>query len=887
MSSVFTWVRYSDSPQSVNGASKFTPVNSDLPFLYFGNYTSTDAWSETGQTGKFVMGLRFLGTGASNIKVWMDGHYADFWPADFTAPDLRVDLTSAGFDFRGTVLQVTDFSPIAPCLVATTANIPNISTTNIANDTIDGVTLNVGDRILVGKQSDPVENGIWQVQATYTNNRLVLQRASDMSATPQVANMKTVNVSSGSTKSGNYITYVQRTGFDIDSDPILFQTHTAWTQEPPAATVVAATTSNISDLTHAHPVVDGVALNVGDKILVKNQTNPVQNGIYQVASFNNSGVYSYTRLHPYSTNNLVSPFLYHSILQGTQNAGHLFQWFLSDWYPMTPADWNTQFPIGVTNFKFVDITTRAANVLNADLVVETNLPNFSAGSFNPAPTRVFQPRNNIWMTVSSSDSILVRGQTDDRENGVYVPQTDNTIWHRHSSMDSSGAIVPRVVQSYGSLYSPWAWHLYCLGTLTSDIPIIFVPSQYSVPGVTCTVATTGSNLSSFTSTAPSTIDGYSLNVGDVVLVKDQTDPTENGIYQVSTAPTAQLVRSDMLASDGARTDRVKVITASGGTINGSTTFEMSSVSPWTVGTSELRFYNFSQLQYYSACACSSTANVDLTQDAPATLDTVSLTNGMRVLLQYQTNPNENGIYVVTGTRSIGFERSYDLDQNSNFNAHIRTNVTNGLTQNNTWWGLWYSGSATIGTTSFYWVEQPSSSIDMIDVQAVAADPSQTFSGLSIVGSITVTDGQRVLVTGQATQSLNGIYIAHSGAWARAVDMSTNAGLWPQARIYDENSQLTYETLFTTAPSWVLGTTAIAFTELSDLNIFNQAASTWPVLAKSTIDSPGPLDLGSCSLNQNMEAYSPLFAIAVKVPTGMVDGKLRNFRLITSFDTTDG
>src|SRR6185437_14339040 len=48
-------------------------------------------------------------------------------------------------------------------------------------------------------------------------------------------------------------------------------------------------------------------------------------------------------------------------------------------------------------------------------------------------------------------------------------------------------------------------------------------------------ATAGSNI---VLSGLQTVDGVSLNAGDRVLVKDQTDPTTNGIYNVSNGPWA-------------------------------------------------------------------------------------------------------------------------------------------------------------------------------------------------------------------------------------------------------------------------------------------------------------------------------------------------------------
>lgn len=59
----------------------------------------------------------------------------------------------------------------------------------------------------------------------------------------------------------------------------------------------AATTANITNFTNACPsTVDGVALSVNDRILVKNQTNTIQNGVYRVVSLGTGANGQWTRV---------------------------------------------------------------------------------------------------------------------------------------------------------------------------------------------------------------------------------------------------------------------------------------------------------------------------------------------------------------------------------------------------------------------------------------------------------------------------------------------------------------------------------------------------------------------------------------------------------------
>lgn len=96
----------------------------------------------------------------------------------------------------------------------------------------------------------------------------------------------------------------------------------------------------------------------------------------------------------------------------------------------------------------------------------------------------------------------------------------------------------------------------------------------------CRVATTA-NVSTFSGLQ--TIDGVTLAAGDRVLVKSQTDTTENGIYYVSTSsPYEWVLDSDF---DGAR-DAVQGTTVRvyAGTTNAGTWWELTSDNPVRPGT---------------------------------------------------------------------------------------------------------------------------------------------------------------------------------------------------------------------------------------------------------------------------------------------------------------
>jgi fimbrial isopeptide formation D2 family protein/uncharacterized repeat protein (TIGR01451 family) len=202
-------------------------------------------------------------------------------------------------------------SPAAPVRVATTGDIPGFNSTGgvggtgqFANApaTVDGVTLNVGDRILVRSQTNPSQNGVYTLVFIdpFTGAR-TWDRAADLDSTAELAIGYRVIVQEGATLAGRTYYLDEPLPSSINAGPIL------WREIDPALTVAVATTGNLGGgtfdatggtlgrgtLSTTATVIDGVTVNatnfpVGTRILVKNQTNQSQNGIYRVTGFSGS-----------------------------------------------------------------------------------------------------------------------------------------------------------------------------------------------------------------------------------------------------------------------------------------------------------------------------------------------------------------------------------------------------------------------------------------------------------------------------------------------------------------------------------------------------------------------------------------------------------------------
>jgi hypothetical protein len=117
----------------------------------------------------------------------------------------------------------------------------------------------------------------------------------------------------------------------------------------------------------------------------------------------------------------------------------------------------------------------------------------------------------------------------------------------------------------------------------------------------CRVATTGSNIT-LAGSAPNTLDGVSLAANDRILVKDQTNAAQNGLYYVSTLGTGAngtwTRTTDADASSEVTAGLFTWVTE--GTTNGDSGWLLSTDDVVTLGTTNLTFQQVSGLGQVTA-----------------------------------------------------------------------------------------------------------------------------------------------------------------------------------------------------------------------------------------------------------------------------------------------
>lgn len=257
--------------------------------------------------------------------------------------------------------------------------------------------------------------------------------------------------------------------------------------------------------------IDGVPLNDRDRVLLKNQTDPKENGIYVFKAETVPGANDgeLTRDTDADSSAKMQPGFVAFVLAGTQSGAWVFR-------NATAPQFNGT--VNQTPLSFVPAT--AARVFD-DVRTATSGPNSLTGT----PTINGVPLN-------AGDRVLVKDQLNWAENGIYVVATGlGGAWVRAADADAASEMRAgsHVFIREGTLGGQ-GWALAKDAVQVGTTPLNFTPFTQPPILQTATVATTV-NLASLSGLQ--TIDGVALVAGKTVLVKNQIDATKNGLYTVA------------------------------------------------------------------------------------------------------------------------------------------------------------------------------------------------------------------------------------------------------------------------------------------------------------------------------------------------------------------
>ncbi len=292
------------------------------------------------------------------------------------------------------------------------------------------------------------------------------------------------------------------------------------------------------------------------------------------------------------------------------------------------------------------------------------------------------------------------------------------------------------------------------------------------------VGTYLSGVFTYTATGVDTIDGVTLALNDRVLLKNQTDNTQNGIYKVTTAGAVGvagvLTRStDANASNQFKTGDSIFITA--GTTQTSTTWAYTGADSPAIGTDPITYAQVAGQGAFSAGNGISITGVSIAIDTSVTVDK---TTAQTLTNKTLTTPVINGLPTGTGIATANTASTLVArDGSGNFSAGTISAALTGnastataLASARTLWGQSFDGTGNV-TGSLTLVGDITGGASSMAIQAgtgasrtltlktttsgsvaqtnltLNADQSSTFSGLVALGANSLTMTGSLAATG--------------------------------------------------------------------------------------------------------------------------------------------
>jgi hypothetical protein len=239
------------------------------------NYSSAQTSALTARFWKLdleELPVEYDGTEDFAKSKLVDPNLADYeylsWLAQFNGTSLRDNVYAPN---PADATQTESLSVRA----ATTSN-GTLATAYAAGQTIDGVLLIAGNRILIKNQSTASQNGIYVVNATGAPTR-----AADMPAgSLNISAGFSILVRDGDLNSGTIWRLTNASNPTVGTDALTFGIKQI---SVVAATTTAGTFTGPASF-QAGAVVDNVTLLAGNKILIKDQASTSTNGVYVVQS---------------------------------------------------------------------------------------------------------------------------------------------------------------------------------------------------------------------------------------------------------------------------------------------------------------------------------------------------------------------------------------------------------------------------------------------------------------------------------------------------------------------------------------------------------------------------------------------------------------------------
>ena len=670
----------------------------ELPYVGFGtNYTGT--WT------KKLFKLKWLNTSVSDVKIWLDTAYADLYlSTEFAEIENTSNfhlINDLDFDIRITELDNFNIEELPNALAASNSNIGSSTIGSksylLVPSYVDGIKIDLNSNLLIKSQSNKAENGLYSVfekQSGVNTTDIRYYVAEDILTAAKIVEI------------GNDSYYSYLKNYKPFEKVSFGTTDVTWVDRSTTyrlIDVVAATATTLSSAGTALSIsgakLDNKTIALNDRILVKDQTDRRQNGIYYTTkiyandenSFVNPNLSQTTEdlfwkeaLYNIAQNNPVNV----QVLNGKTYGGNYFRQNLESYEVVPYSTLPTIDPddsgneIGGAGNTLSSNWTNATHYYNNYYVswyynvasgssIGFSYDNVTnAGILSNVPTNIVN-FSNVSTSTSVGQSILVN-HYNKLFSGIYEVTDVGNSWTRKSDFDANSNIVPTIIQvenNKSSINSPYFYlnksktydSNFILNLNEIDISETFKSYEYESVNNLIT-----SEITNFNDINSSKFNNSGIAISQRVLVSGQaTTSSQNGIYVVNQAVGSTLgleFYSTYSIVNGA-------IANSSGT--GTSFFLYSSLDNVSAGTTAVYFVDISSALGVTADYLVSEDKFNSTYISPE--DFLTEIEDNSIILANTSNPRVNGIYQA----SLGTPQKLLFDYStgySNWGLNIFENI---------------------------------------------------------------------------------------------------------------------------------------------------------------------------------------------------------------------
>ena len=574
---------------------------------------------------------------------------------------------------------------------------------------IDGITLAVGQRVLLAAQQAQAQNGIYVVtDMGSTTTKWKLTRAVDADNKDRLASA-VVAVDRGAVNGGRLfktdfqLTWTIGTSamnwFSLQLDSAFKEPVRAASIDDVPGVYYAGNNGAGATLTGSAngvlPLIDGITLSVGHRVLIMAQRDAKQNGIYVVTSTGSTTTkWELTRATDADGSYRLASAVV-AVDYGGTRGGKLFK-----------TDFQISWSVGGSQSRWYEIlmdspfkdAVYAASTVNMAGVYQNGANDDGIGATLTASANGFLSIDGITWSTSKGHRILLANQTDAKQNGIYVVTeqgSDTTKWELTRSPDADtefklASAIVAVEQgnaNTGKLYKTTFrrsssarvgyqavnWYSIILDGPYKDSADIGTVGPLPACAYANGVSGVGATLTASANGSLGAIDGQTPAVGNRILVMHQSSMAQNGLYRIDDvgSATTKWKMTRALDADSVLELANATICVGRGIANGGKMYKSSFSTTGTVGSTAIEFWPIVMDSPFKESVVVATAlHLDAVYDNGASGKGASLTasaNGLigastgsdgkidggtmyvgyRVLVMAQNDPRQNGIYVIT------------------------------------------------------------------------------------------------------------------------------------------------------------------------------------------------------------------------------------------------